>query len=66
MLILAWICMVIAILAAGLLLGDLKAEMEYNEYMQYYGASADETEGEYYGLQETAYRQSRNVLRRCC
>lgn len=61
----AWVFMAIAILAAGLLLGDLKAEMEYNECMKYYGMTADETEGEYYGLQETAYRQNRNVLRRC-
>ena len=65
MLMIAWMFMIVAILAAGLLLGDLKAEMEYNENMQYCGMTAEEVEGEYYGLQETADRKNRNVLRRC-
>ncbi len=65
MLIVAWVFMGIAILAAGLLLGDLKREMEYN-----YKDGSKElalliTEGDHYGLQEADHRKSRVILRRC-
>lgn len=59
MLIYAWICMGCAIFVGGLLLGDLKREMEYDKMIQ------KKHEGDHYGLQETVGRQSGELLRRC-
>lgn len=55
----AWIFMSIAILASVLLLGDLMKELEYNKKVR------KRTKGEWYGLQETTYRDGGNFLRRC-
>lgn len=59
MLMTAWFFMGIAILAAGLLLGDLKREMECDKIVR------KKTEGDRYGVQETAHQQGGEFLRRC-
>lgn len=56
----AWILMGIAILASGILLGDLKREKEYNNRVY-----VEIPEGGHYGSQETAYRYDREILYRC-
>lgn len=62
MLTIAWCFMGIAILAAVLLLDDLRKEMEYNKYNN---EGMVRRKGDCHGLQKTAYRSGGNVLRRC-
>lgn len=66
MLMIAWVFMGIAILVSGLLLGDLKHEMEYNNMNGSKEFALIITEGDHHGLQETDHRQDRIILRRCC
>lgn len=65
MLTIAWIFMGIAILGSGMILGDLKHEIEYNNKNESSAYALIITKGEQYGLQKTDYREDRIVLRRC-
>ena len=57
--------MSIAILASASLLGDLRAEMKYNDMNGSIDLALINSEGDHYGLQETDHRQSRVILPRC-
>ena len=66
MLAMAWVLMGLAILVSGVLLGDLKREMEYNIKDKGNDYALIILEGDHHGLQEANHRESRVVLRRCC
>lgn len=59
MMTMAWICMAGAVFVTVLLLGDVRREIEYNRKRKIRQKGAD------YGLQKTAYRENRELLRRC-
>lgn len=65
MLIIAWMFMGMAVLAGGLLLGDLRQEIEYNYKDRGNDLALIISEGDHHGLQETNHRKSRVILRRC-
>ena len=66
MLTMAWVLMSLAILASGVLLGDLKREIEYNNKDKGRDYALIILEGDHHGLQEANHRESRVILRRCC
>ena len=66
MLTIAWIFMAVAILATGVLLGDLRHEIEYNKKNRSIEPVLIITEGDRHGLQKADYRQDRVVFSRCC
>lgn len=62
----AWVIMGITVLMTILLLGDVRREMKYNSSGMINEYRNNEERGTDHGLQETAYREGREFLRRCC